>query len=214
MIIKVADYEARSIVLHNAVPFVATGKEQICYDLHVGESVKRPGDETRRRTPKQIRLKPNDCIRVETREELALPNDVFGTICSRASLTAEGLVAANLKIDPKFHGKLFVTVYNTSRNINTINTDLPFCSIFFQTLESPVSDAAPMRHPPEAKIITGPRVVEAFLRARPFLLTFIASVLASLLAAYLFGWFHPQEKASNSSTTSPKIEQKDRTTPP
>src|SRR5437016_3312221 len=101
MIIRVEDYEAKGIVLHNGIPFHATGKEQICYDLHVGESIKRPGDDTRRATPASIRLKPNDCIRIETREELALPNNVFGTICSRASLTAEGLVAANLKIDPK-----------------------------------------------------------------------------------------------------------------
>jgi deoxycytidine triphosphate deaminase len=214
MIIKVADYEDKSIVLHNARAFVATDKEQICYDLHVGESVKRPGDDTRRPTPQQIRLKPNDCIRIETREELAVPNNVFGTICSRASLTAEGLVAANLKIDPKFHGKLFVTIYNTSRNINTINTDLPFCSIFFQTLENPVSDAAPIRHPPEPKIITGPRVVEAFLRTLPFILTFIASVLSSLLASYLFGWFHPQEKPSSASGNSTKIEQKTTTPTP
>ena len=143
MIIKLADYEAKGIVLHNATAFQANDKEQICYDLHVGDSVKRPGDDTRRATPRPIRLKPNDCVRIETREELAVPNNVFGTICSRASLTAEGLVAANLKIDPKFHGKLFVTVYNTSRNINAINPDLPFCSIFFQTLETPVWCAYP-----------------------------------------------------------------------
>jgi len=201
MIIKVADYKAKGIVLRNAVPFRENGKEQICYDLHVGQSVKRPGDETRRATPNKIRLKPNDCIRIETQEEFSLPNNVFGTVCSRASLTAEGLVAANLKIDPKFNGKLFVTVYNTSRNINTINIDLPFCSVFFQTLESPVSDTAPVRHPPDPKIITGPHIVEALLRALPFIVTFIASVAASLVAAYLFGWFHA---TAETRTTLPK----------
>jgi deoxycytidine triphosphate deaminase len=92
MIIKVANYEAKGIVLRNAVPFRENDKEQICYDLHVGQSVKRPGDDIRRATPKKIRLKPNDCIRIETREEFSLSNNVFGTVCSRASLTAEGLV--------------------------------------------------------------------------------------------------------------------------
>ena len=206
MIIKVANYRAKHILLDNAVQFHPEDKEQICYDLHVGESIKFPGDDTRRPTPKQIRLKPNDCIRIETREELRVPNDVFGTICSRASLTAEGLVASNLKIDPKFNGKLFVTVYNTSRNINSINPDLPFCSIFFQAIESPVSTAAPVRHPPDAKIITGPRYLEAFLRAVPFLVTFIFSVLASLLATYLYVLFHPQERNSKSGNNSATIE--------
>src|SRR5688500_17334031 len=132
MVIRLCDYAEKGILFNGDAPPARHDKEHVCYDLHVGESVKLPGDDTRRPTPKRIRLKANDCLRIETREHLSIPNDLFGTICSRASLTAEGLLVANLKIDPKFQGKLVVTVYNTSKNIITINSELPFCSIFFQ----------------------------------------------------------------------------------
>jgi deoxycytidine triphosphate deaminase len=191
MVISVADYKNRSIVLEGA-SFPERLKEQICYDLHVGSSIKLPGDDTRRPSPRIIRLKPNDCVRIETREELFVPNDVFGTVCSRASLTAEGLVAANLKIDPKFQGKLVITVYNTSKNLIKIDKKLPFCSLFFQTLETPVPADSPVRTPPEAKIISGNLFLDALMRARPHIFTFIASVLASIVAAYLFGLLRPR----------------------
>lgn len=188
MIIRVSNYAAKGIKIVNGGQPNGDPKEQICFDLHVGASVRIAGDETRRPTPKPIRLKPNDCLRIETKEHLTIPNTVFGMLCSRASLTAEGLVAANLKIDPKFQGKLTITIFNASKNVITINPDLPFCSIFFATLEEPVDPDSPIRTPPEAKIITGNRIVEWFHRSSGHILTFLLSVLASIIASYIFVW--------------------------
>jgi len=207
MIIQVCDYSARGILLEGSITAPRQQKEQVCRDLHIGESIKLPGDDVRRPTPKKIRLKPNDCLRIETDEHLTVPSNVFGTICSRASLTAEGLIVANLKIDPKFQGKLTITIYNTSKNIITLNHELPFCSIFFQGLETPLPDTAPIRTPPEAKIISGHRIVETLNRALPFILTFGASVLASLIASYLFGWIKPEYKTSRHLPNTAIVEQ-------
>ena len=192
MIIRVSDYPAKGIkIVSNGAQANGDPKEQICFDLHVGEGVRIAGDDTRRRTPNPIRLKPNDCLRIETREHLTIPNTVFGMLCSRASLTAEGLVAANLKIDPKFQGKLTITIFNASKNVITINPNLPFCSIYFATLEEPVDSESPIRTPPEAKIITGNRILEWFHRSSGHILTFVLSVLASIIASYIFGWAGP-----------------------
>ena len=204
MVIKVCDFATKGIIL-NGAPSVQSGKEQVCYDLHVGESIKFPGDETRHSTPKKIRLKPNDCVRIETREVLRVPSTVFGVVCSRASLTAEGLVVANLKIDPLFQGKLVVTVYNTSKNIILINGELPFCSVFFQMLENPVPGDSPIRTPPDSKIMTGNRKVEGLIRSLPFVATFIASVLAPIITSYISDRFHAQPKQVKQAPPIPAI---------
>src|SRR5437868_6671873 len=75
-------------------------RERTVCDLHVGASIKKPGDETRRPTPGKIILGPSDCLRIETRESFSVPDNVFGLVVSRASLSAEGLVVAIIKIDP------------------------------------------------------------------------------------------------------------------
>jgi deoxycytidine triphosphate deaminase len=193
MIIQLRDYSTKGIQISGNGLAQGDSKEQICFDLHVGESIRIAGDDTRRPTPSPLRLKPNDCLRIETREHLTIPNTVFGMLCSRASLTAEGLVAANLKIDPKFQGKLTITIYNASKNIITINPDLPFCSIFFATLETAVENTSPVRTPPEAKIITGNRLVEWLHRHTPHIATFIFSVLASIIASWIFYLMTPQK---------------------
>jgi deoxycytidine triphosphate deaminase len=201
MIIRIQDYPSKGIQITNAAPPSTDNKEEISYDLHVGDSVRRPGDDTRRPTPKTIRLAPNDCLRIETREHLTVPDRVFGVLCSRASLTAEGLLAANLKIDPKFQGRLVVTIFNASRNVITVNKQPPFCSIFFSTLELPIDADAPVRTPPEAKLITSSRFVEWTLRNKSHFITFLFSVLASFIASYLFLFAH----AAQSTQTKPPV---------
>ena len=196
MVIQIIDYARHGIFVehqpHNNNRREVTPpdeKERISLDLHVGKSVKYPGNEQMHSTPKQINLGPNGCIRIETREYFRLPGNVFGQVCSRASLTAEGLVVANLKVDPKFHGRLDVTVFNTSKNCICIDPTLPFCCIFFQTLERPLSDELPERVPPEPKIINNNRFISWLYSVVPNMITIGLSVGMTFLIAFLLGWF-------------------------
>jgi hypothetical protein len=136
--------------------------------------------------PMALILGSNDCVRIDTEEEIRTPVAVFGQICSRASLTQEGLVVANLKIDPNFQGRLNITVFNTSRHVISIAKEASFCSLFFFTMENQINANSPVRVPPDAKILTRPRFREMLVRAIPYAITFGASVSASLLAAYIF----------------------------
>ena len=192
MIIQIRDYPTYKIRIEpqpdNDVSYTQSPdrRELVSLDLHVGELIKLPGNDSSFIPPKRIVLRPNDCVRIQTRERLTVPDTVFGQICSRASLTAEGLVAANLKIDPKFQGNLVVAVYNTSKNRIVLDSSLPFCSIFFQTLEHALPEDAPVRVPPPSKIIIGSRFKDWLFSVAPFLLTFLASVAASLIASIIF----------------------------
>jgi dUTPase len=189
MIIKIADFSARGIqVMRGGAP-APDVKEQVAYDLHIGSAYRIPGDANRHALPDSLFLKPNDCILFETEESLSIPADLFGLIVSRASLAAEGIVVANLKIDPRFYGPLAVTVINTGRRYLHVYKGMPFCSIFFQSLESSVDGHDP-RTPPQPRILPSRRYKEKFLASLPFLLTFIASVVSSLVAAYIFIWVH------------------------
>lgn|GEM_PF-1620176 len=187
MIIKIGDYATHGITIdpHDKRP----DKELVACDLHPGQSFRNPGDANPRPMPEHLVLPPNDCIRIETEEFLRIPRGAFGQVCSRASLTADGLLVANLKIDPLFFGRLVVTVYNASPRQLTIEKEQAFCSIFFQTVEGDgVPPTSAPRQPPDPKILTGSRFVEVVRRVWPFALTFVASVVASLFAAYLFSW--------------------------
>lgn len=157
-------------------------EEEICYDLHVGQAIRPPGSEARRTPSAHIELSPNNAVRIETRERLTIPNGVFGQICSRASLTAEGLVVSNLKVDPNFQGRLVVTVFNTSKNRIRIDSALPFCSVFFHTLEESLASQR-VRTPPEARAITESPWKVGLRKSFPYVITFVLSVVASLIAA-------------------------------
>jgi len=189
MVIKTSEFEEHGIQIASNLP-PPNHKEKVVRDLHAGEGYRKPGDANRYELVEKVYVHPNDCLLIETEEELTVPQDVFGQVCSRASLTAEGVLVANLKIDPKFSGKLTITVINVGRRYLRIERGMAFCSVFFQTLGGPVGDTAPARKPPDARLLTSHRYVAAALAAWPFGLTFLASVAASLIAAYLFGWLN------------------------
>jgi dUTPase len=188
MVIQLKDYPRHGIEI--TPKHEPDSKERIACDLHVGLSYRRPGDANPRGIENgTIMLRPNDCVRIDTEEKLRTPLGVFGQTCSRASLTAEGLVVANLKIDPNFQGSLNITAFNTSRRPISIGLGRPFCSIFFFTLEYPIEEGSPIRVPPDPRILMGGRYKEALLRSAPYLATFGASVAASLAATYIFNNF-------------------------
>ncbi len=187
MVIQLKDYAKHGIQI---TPWIDPDpKERIVYDLHVGESYRRPGDANRKTMPRMKTLWPNTCIRIDTQEKLTTSTGVFGQTCSRASLSAEGLVVANLKIDPKFAGHhLCVTAFNTGKRPIRIKRDDPFCSIFFSTLEEHVGQDAEARNPPEAGVLATGWVEETLIRAAPFVVTFGLSVAVSLASNYIARW--------------------------
>jgi deoxycytidine triphosphate deaminase len=159
-------------------------KEQVVYDLHIGNAYRVAGDANRREFAGSMFLRPNDCILLETAEHLTVPAGIFGTVVSRAGLAAEGIIVATLKIDPRFTGNLTVTVINVGKRFLRVTPGMPFCCVFFSTMTTPADDG--VRVPPAAHLLPVDRWKAKVRAVWPLLLTFVMSVAASLVAAYVF----------------------------
>ena len=128
--------------------------EKVVFDLHVGKRVCRSPDQPPEKFGEKLEIRPHECLRVETDEMLITPNNVFGLVCCRHSISARGLWVANAKIDPHFgappnHGHaLLITVMNTTDRKITLVPEEAFCSIFFSELTGTV-DGVP-RFPQDA----------------------------------------------------------------
>jgi deoxycytidine triphosphate deaminase len=117
---------------------LTTTDERIALDLHVGDHYEK--DHRYIQFTDSFVLRPNTCVRIRTTECLETPPDVFGQVCSRASLTAEGLIVSNLKIDPNFAGPLELAVFNGGKRPIKIDRDKAFACIWFARLDSPLGD--------------------------------------------------------------------------
>lgn len=157
-------------------------EERVALDIRVGGQYEHEGQSIA--MPAELTLRPGDCIRILVKERLVTPANVFGAVCSRASLSSEGLFVANLKIDPKFSGHLHLAVLNGSRETIRIKPDDPFACIWFAKLTHPLPDA-PIRFPTETKPIIKRSVGARLQVARPHLITGAVTLSIAVIAAVI-----------------------------
>lgn len=117
---------------------LANTDERIALDLHVGDHYEK--NHRYIQFTDGFVLPPNTCVRIRTTECLETPPHVFGQVCSRASLTAEGLIVSNLKIDPNFAGPLELAVFNGGKRPIKVDRDKAFACIWFARLDSPLGE--------------------------------------------------------------------------
>ncbi|MEM9457356.1 MAG: hypothetical protein AAGF11_24465 [Myxococcota bacterium] len=152
MIVQNQDFTAREIRIKTEHVEGYDANELVTHDLHIGDQYYDPGSQLPRPFPgrKDYVLRPGRCVVVETAEELVVPNNIFGLLCSKGSLSAQGLLVANTKVDPLFKGNLRVAVYNASNTPVKMAKGKPFCAIAFHLLERSVH-AAEARKPPDIR---------------------------------------------------------------
>lgn len=89
-----------------------------------------------------IKLKPGKSIIIETKQELAVPYNVFGVIFGIGKNIFKGGFVSTGKINPGFHGVLKIGYYNGSDSVIVFQPgDLLACCSFFDietTLETPL----------------------------------------------------------------------------
>lgn len=179
LVIKV-DGEQVDPVIH------AASEERVVLDLHPGRIYFSPGSDPGTEIPDgdPFRIRPNEAVRIKTREVLYVPGNLFGEVCSRASLTTRGLLASHLKIDPHFQGPLFVTLYNVGPQTITLSPDQAFCSIFFHKLSQPTLGPARVPPVPPSRSVTGIRALYWNNQARILtaLISLGVSVTGSIIA--------------------------------
>ncbi len=77
---------------------------------------------------------------IETLEVLTLPLDVAATYGVRSSLTRRGIDwFGGPQIDPGYHGKIFISVFNPTSEALELLPESPFCTLSFHRLEKPAS---------------------------------------------------------------------------
>jgi deoxycytidine triphosphate deaminase len=163
--------------------------EKIVLDLYVGSAFYIVGPDAGKELAPDSKLlvRPGEAIRIKTREVLHVGSAVFGQLCSRSSLTSKGLVVSHIKIDPKFNGRLTVTVFNVGKASIEVPRENGFCSLFFQQISQSVNGAT--RTPPEDPNRKGAPAREWMARnwraVITVMISLVISVSGSVIAAHL-----------------------------
>jgi deoxycytidine triphosphate deaminase len=80
-------------------------------------------------------LEPGQMMSVITREEIAMPKDLCGTVFSKNRLALNGIFAFNAgHVDPGFEGPIVIRLINLRRIPYTVNLGERIFTIVFQTL--------------------------------------------------------------------------------
>ncbi|WP_313239106.1 dCTP deaminase domain-containing protein [Stutzerimonas kunmingensis] len=119
-------------------PFNGDPKEQVSVDLTVGAIYQRSGDPDWLHVNEFLTIHPGTCLIIQTAESVKMPNNAFGLLATKGSVGAKGVITANTKLDPLFHGNLNIPVFNVSDRKIELRKGQSFCSISFWVTESPV----------------------------------------------------------------------------
>lgn len=136
MILRRIDFKKYGV---SVVPDLTELKEEVCIDLHVGDSFLEAGSSAAYPFDKAYSLEAGACIIVRTKEVISLPNNVFGTLCAKGSLAALGFLVPNTKVDPMFFGELDIALFNAGKRPLNVENGKAFCSIVFHKLEGSIS---------------------------------------------------------------------------
>ncbi len=175
MLVRSANIEHRNIRIQDKT--INSG-EHIVIDLHAGSKYYVPGDPKPISIEGPIKLKPGRCITVETKESIALPKRIFGTLHSKGKLSTLGIWVGNNKVDPLFNGQLNIPILNAGTTTFTINTGEPFCCVAFHLIETAV-DSEEIRHAVQP---TPYRKVSLYDRIKPCLPLAYAAIIAAISA--------------------------------
>lgn len=159
-------------------------KEQVSVDLTIGAMYQRSGEQDWRTIENEVTLQPGSCILVQTKEVLKMPNNVFGLLATKGSMAAKGIIIANTKLDPLFDGNLNIPIFNVSGRRVILKKDQKFCSISFWNTESPVIGTT-TRNAIKIQPRDGNAVIDALMHNAAHIITGIASVLGSIIAALI-----------------------------
>ena len=181
MLILAKDLKHRGV---NITPYNNDPKEQVSVDLTVGDLYQKSGDIDWINIKDDITIHPGSCILLQTKEELNMPNNVFGLLSTKGRLGAKGVVVANTKLDPLFAGKLNIPVFNVGNKKVTLKKGSKYCSISFWPTEHPVKGLG-TRSAINIEPRNGTKIGDFFSNNTPHFITGIFAVLAAVLAAII-----------------------------
>jgi dCTP deaminase-like protein len=159
-------------------------QERVALDLHVGDAYQVDNRDWIAIKDDELVLRPNECVRILVEEEIITPKTVFGQVCSKGDLTPEGVLVANQKVDPNFHGQLELTVFNAASTTVKLERGMAFASMWLGELTHELDDA-PVRLPSPTRGVEKGGFRDALRDARPFVITGFVTLAATVLAGVL-----------------------------
>lgn len=139
MVLQNGDFQNRGVQI-DPMPDITI--ERVVVDLAAGDSYREPGGRDWLAMPRHLRLRPGKCVLIKTKQEIHLPRGVFGLLCSKGTVSAQGLWVGPLKIDPNFHGRLSLPILNASRHAIRIQQGQDLCALAVLLLERPLATDA------------------------------------------------------------------------
>lgn len=135
---NVADFEKYissdySLVFTNAEKVEEWAIELTVGDLYSSETGKEP--QKMIYIDNEISISPQASLILEVKEELRIPNNIYGLILPKGTLLLEhGILMASTKIESRYQGKLRILLYNTTKKKKYLKKDDVVGScIFFKT---------------------------------------------------------------------------------
>lgn len=184
MILSASDWDIHDTQLctkcseGNLTPLDLSQAPGVSYDLTIKGIDVRDGGARLHQTGRSFSLRPGSCVVLETAEHVVTGDSVFGFICSRASLSARGLIVSNLKVDANYSDTLYVTAVNASTQPIKLSPGDAFCAIVFVEMARRCSVKA--RRPDIAGVKWALR--SSLMRSLPYIVTYIGSVATAVLA--------------------------------
>lgn len=135
---SVADFEkyissVSSLVFTNAEKIEEWAIELTVGDLFSPEAGKEP--QKMIYINNEISISPQTSLIIEVKEELRIPNNIYGLILPKGTLLLEhGILMASTKIESRYQGKLRILLYNTTKKKKYLKKkDVVGSCIFFET---------------------------------------------------------------------------------
>ena len=102
------------------------------YDLRVGQEYRDHRDIGKKDLPPNgvIEMLPGSAVIIETEEEVHFPKSRFGHIVPKVSLLQKGISNTSSKVDPGYHGKLLISVFNLGKRNVKLCRGEPFCTVY------------------------------------------------------------------------------------
>ncbi|WP_027468460.1 dCTP deaminase domain-containing protein [Deefgea rivuli] len=114
--------------------------EEFSIELTLGEGWNENYSEHNRnlfQIEESITIRGQDSIVVETKERISIPHNRYGIVLPTGSLfLSKGILVASAKIEPAFHGKLQLRIYNTTNRSQKIEKGVKIASAIFFSTES------------------------------------------------------------------------------
>lgn len=124
----------RQIIIH---PICDESITAVGYDLRIGLAVNLSDKSQPTIVDKKIIIPALSSTFIISKEHVWISDSLIGTLHSRGSLSAKGLIVNSTTVDPNWSGQLTFLVFNSSRMPLELDAEAPFVTLILHRVATP-----------------------------------------------------------------------------